>query len=69
MRQHDSSYAGTHYALGLAAERRGDFAVARAAYGQAVLRWGGADAALPDLSDARRRLAALATASGGRNPR
>jgi tetratricopeptide (TPR) repeat protein len=69
MRQHDSSYAGTHYAIGLAGEQRGDFAVARAAFGQAVLRWGGADAALPDLADARRRLAALDTRSGRPNPR
>jgi tetratricopeptide (TPR) repeat protein len=71
MRQHDSSYAGTHYALGLAAERRGDFAVARGAYGEAVLRWSGADAALPDLADARHRLAGLdaPNLSGPVNPR
>jgi predicted Zn-dependent protease len=69
MRQHDSTYPGTQYALGQAAERRGDFVVARAAYGEALRRWGGADASLPELADARRRLAALDTASRSRDPR
>ena len=69
MRQYDSSYAGTHYALGLAAEQRGDFASARAEYGEAVRRWASADASLPDLADAKRRLAAMETAGGHRDPR
>ena len=69
MRQYDSSYAGTHYALGLAAEGRGDFSVARAEYGEALRRWGGADASLPDLADARRRLGALQAAGGRGDPR
>jgi tetratricopeptide (TPR) repeat protein len=56
MRRHDPAYAGTHYALGLAAERRGDRAAAREALTRAVTRWNGADPDLPELKDATRRL-------------
>jgi hypothetical protein len=59
MRQHDPIYGGTHYALARAAEARGDRAAAAAAYAGAVHAWKDADADLPDLADARRRLAAL----------
>lgn len=56
MRQHDPAYAGAHYALGLAAERRGDRAAARRAFTESVARWRDADPDLPALVDARKRL-------------
>ena len=59
MRQHDPLYAGTHYAIARAAEARGESAAAAVAYAEAVSGWKDADADLPELSDARRRLAAL----------
>jgi tetratricopeptide (TPR) repeat protein len=61
MRRHDPYYAGTQYAVGLAAERRGDRASARTALADAVRRWRDADPDLPALADARIRLQALAT--------
>lgn len=60
MRRHDASYAGTQYAVGLAAEQRGDRAAARAAFADAVRRWADADPDLPELKDARQRLAKIA---------
>ena len=59
MQQHDPHYGGTHYALARAAEARGDRSAAAAGYAGAVRGWKDADADLPDLADARRRLAAL----------
>jgi tetratricopeptide (TPR) repeat protein len=60
MRDHDAAYGGTHYALGLVAEHFGDRDEARKAYSQAVVSWKRADEAHAELTDARRRLAALA---------
>jgi tetratricopeptide (TPR) repeat protein len=68
MRLHDSSYAGTHYALALAAEQRGDRAAARAGYAEAVKLWRGADGNLSELIQARRHLAALSAAPTRRTP-
>ena len=65
MREHDAAYAGTHYALGLVAERKGDRAAAREAFAQAVRLWAHADSDLPELREARARGAALAAAAGG----
>jgi tetratricopeptide (TPR) repeat protein len=65
MREHDAAYAGTHYALGLVAERKGDRAAAREAFAQAVRLWAHADPDLPELHEARARGAALAAAAGG----
>jgi tetratricopeptide (TPR) repeat protein len=62
MRRYDPFYAGTHYALGLGAERRSDVAGARAEYAEAIRRWESADAGLAELADARRRVAGLRTA-------
>ncbi len=59
MRQHDPAYAGTSFALALAAEQRGDRPGARRAYAEAVRRWQGADADHSDLAFARRQLASL----------
>jgi tetratricopeptide (TPR) repeat protein len=66
MREHDAAYAGTHYALGLVAEHKGDRAAAQQAFAEAVRLWAKADSDLPELREARAREAALATpATGG----
>jgi hypothetical protein len=57
--RHDSAYAGGHYALGLAAEQRGDLAVAKREYTAAVARWADADRDFRPVEDARARLAAI----------
>lgn len=57
MRLHDPNYAGTSFALALAAESRGDRLAARRAFEQAVARWVNADADHPDLVTAKTRLA------------
>jgi tetratricopeptide (TPR) repeat protein len=57
MLEHDSTYAGTHYALGLAAERRGDHRRARLAFERARRLWDAADPGFPQLAELRRRLA------------
>lgn len=55
MKEHDASYAGTHYALGLVAERKGDTAQAREHFTQARKFWGKADADLWELSELRKK--------------
>jgi tetratricopeptide (TPR) repeat protein len=55
MLQQDASYAGSHYALGLALDRAGDTAGARQAFQEAARLWSGADPSLPELADARKR--------------
>jgi tetratricopeptide (TPR) repeat protein len=69
MRLHDPSYAGTHYALALAAEQRGDRAAARAGYAEAVKLWRGADGNFSELIQARRHLAALSEAPPAGQPK
>lgn len=64
LRQHAPYYAGTHYALGLLAEQRGDKSAARTAYAEAATRWRDADRDLPEVVDLRKRLTAL----GGGTP-
>jgi Tfp pilus assembly protein PilF len=59
MLEHDSGYAGTHFALALAAEQRGDRAAASRAYQRAIVLWRDADRDLPELSESRRRLSEL----------
>ena len=56
MLAHDAGYAGTHYALGLVAERSGDVKSAREAFARAVKAWSAADADLPELSEVRKKL-------------
>ncbi len=53
MLDHDSAYAGTHYALALVAEHKRDRAAARKAYAAAEKYWRNADADLPELSQVR----------------
>jgi tetratricopeptide (TPR) repeat protein len=53
MIDHDQHYAGGHYALGLAAEHRGDVSNARAEFALAARSWSKADATLPELARIR----------------
>jgi tetratricopeptide (TPR) repeat protein len=59
MTQHDPSYAGGYYALGLAAEHSGDTASARRDFQMAEKLWGSADPDLPKLVRLREKLRAL----------
>ena len=57
--EHDAAYAGSHYALALVADHKGDSATAIKEYTEAEKLWRNADADLPELQQARARLAAL----------
>ena len=58
MLEHDAKYAGTHYALALLAEQRGDKAKELEEYALAEKLWGEADMDLPELRQIKTRLAA-----------
>jgi tetratricopeptide (TPR) repeat protein len=66
MIEHDPSYAGGYYALGLAVDRkgaetadhRGADAAAREPFAQAAQRWAQADPEMPELVQLRQKLAA-----------
>jgi tetratricopeptide (TPR) repeat protein len=62
LQRRDPAYPGTHYALGLTAEQRGDVPTARREYQAAIAGWRDADTDLGPLRDARARLAALTSA-------
>ncbi|HYR92534.1 MAG TPA: tetratricopeptide repeat protein [Terriglobia bacterium] len=55
MMEHDPAYAGTHYALALAAEHAGDGSTARAEFALAEKYWNKADPDLAELRDIRGR--------------
>jgi eukaryotic-like serine/threonine-protein kinase len=57
--QHPDLFALSHYALGRIAESQGETARARLAYETFLELWKNADAGLPEVEDARARLAAL----------
>lgn len=59
MREVDSTYPGTWYALGLLAEHAGDRSTAVARYQEAVTAWADADADFPERVAARARIAVL----------
>jgi tetratricopeptide (TPR) repeat protein len=59
MFEHDPAYAGSHYALALVAEHKNDNVMAITEYTEAERLWRNADAELPELQQARARLAAL----------
>jgi hypothetical protein len=56
---HDPNYAGGHFAVGLAAEHRGDVSNARAELTLAAQQWSKADPTLHELSQVRNILANL----------
>ncbi len=58
MIDHDPSFAGGYYALGLATEHTGDTAAARQQFEKAEKLWTSADADLPELVSVRKKLAA-----------
>jgi tetratricopeptide (TPR) repeat protein len=53
MLEHDPSYAGSHYAAALVAERNEDVAAAKAEFALAAKHWSKADADLPELNESR----------------
>jgi hypothetical protein len=55
MLEHDAAYAGTHYALALAAEHDGNAATAKREFALAVKGWAAADKDLPELAIARKK--------------
>ena len=55
MLEHDPNYAGTHYALALVAQHRGDKTVMDAEFTLAATQWSEADADLPELKVSRQR--------------
>jgi tetratricopeptide (TPR) repeat protein len=59
MIDHDAAYAGSHYAMALVAERKGDAAGALSHYRAVEKYWGEADPDLIELQQARAKLAAL----------
>lgn len=59
MLEHDASYGGSHLALALVAEHRGDDEGAAREFAAAASRWSTADDDLPELKLARARLAGL----------
>ena len=56
MLEHDASYAGTHYALALVAEHKGDATTARTEFAAALKLWSKADIDLLALRHAREKL-------------
>jgi tetratricopeptide (TPR) repeat protein len=57
MAAHDIHYGGTHYAMGLMAEHKGDVAAARREFTEAERAWAHADSDFAPLVEARRKLA------------
>jgi tetratricopeptide (TPR) repeat protein len=59
MKDHDANYAGTHFALALLAEHKGDKATAREELKLAEKLWGDADKDLPELAQVKEKLEKL----------
>ena len=59
MLDHDSAYAGSHYAMALVAEHNNQKSIAEQEFAKAEQLWRGADAELPELSHARMKMTAL----------
>jgi hypothetical protein len=57
LQEHDANYAGTHFALALLAEQKGDKAAALAEFKLAEKLWSDADRDLPELLQIKERLA------------
>jgi tetratricopeptide (TPR) repeat protein len=59
MIEHDANYAGSHYAMALVLEQKGDRGAALEKFAAAEKLWRDADPGLPELLDIRKRVAAL----------
>jgi tetratricopeptide (TPR) repeat protein len=59
MMEHDAVYAGSHFAMALVADQKKDKAVALQEFAEAEKLWRNADPDLPELQQARARIAAL----------
>lgn len=55
MNDQDPYYGGTHLALGIVAEHRGDAAAARSAFTEAARAWTHADPDFPALAELRQK--------------
>ena len=56
MLEHDAAYAGSHYAMALVAEHKGERSVAEQEFARAKELWRNADGELPELSHARAKM-------------
>jgi tetratricopeptide (TPR) repeat protein len=56
MLEHDPAYGGSHYAVGLAAEHRGDLRTANQEFSKAQQLWADADTDFPPLVDLQKKL-------------
>ncbi len=59
LKEHDANYAGTHFALALVAEQKGEKAIAREELKVAEKLWSDADKDLPELVQVKAKLAML----------
>jgi tetratricopeptide (TPR) repeat protein len=66
MLAHDSAYGGSHYALALVLDHKGEEEKARAEYEEAEKLWGKGDPDLPELASVRKRLNDLGPGDGNR---
>lgn len=57
MLEHDAAYAGSHYAMALVAEHKGERSAAEEEFAKAEELWRNADSELPELAHARARTA------------
>jgi len=57
MLEHDPAYGGSHLALALVAEHKGDGPTAAREFAAAATSWAEADAGLPELAQVRGRRA------------
>jgi hypothetical protein len=57
LQEHDANYAGTHFALALLAEQKGDKTIALAEFKLAEKFWSDADKGLPELLQIKAKLA------------
>ena len=59
MLEHDAAYAGSHYAMALVAEQKGERSVAEQEFARAEQHWRNADVGLPELANSRKKMTSL----------
>jgi predicted negative regulator of RcsB-dependent stress response len=68
MLEHDPHYGGTHYALALVAEHKGDTVLAKQHFAQAAAAWSKADNGMAETAEiAKRGIVASNARVGGKN--